>query len=63
MVDVGARRSEEGTSEYFRKMIPMGRLGTADEIPSAAVFLASDESSLSLASTCPWMVGPPPDNP
>jgi NAD(P)-dependent dehydrogenase (short-subunit alcohol dehydrogenase family) len=45
MVDVGARRSEEGTSEYFRKMIPMGRLGTADEIPSAAVFLASDESS------------------
>ena len=45
MVDVGARRSEEGTSEYFRKMIPMGRLGTADEIPSAAVFLASDKSS------------------
>jgi NAD(P)-dependent dehydrogenase (short-subunit alcohol dehydrogenase family) len=45
MVDVGARRSEEGTSEYFRKMIPMGRLGTADEIASAAVFLASDESS------------------
>jgi NAD(P)-dependent dehydrogenase (short-subunit alcohol dehydrogenase family) len=45
MVDVGARRSEEGTSEYFRKMIPMGRLGAADEIASAAVFLASDESS------------------
>jgi NAD(P)-dependent dehydrogenase (short-subunit alcohol dehydrogenase family) len=34
-----------GTSEYFRKMIPMGRLGAADELASAAVFLASDESS------------------
>ncbi|HEX8893133.1 MAG TPA: SDR family oxidoreductase [Terriglobales bacterium] len=45
MVEVGARGSEEGTSEYFRKMVPMGRLGTADELASAAVFLASDESS------------------
>ena len=45
MVDVGAKGSEEGTSEYFRKMVPMGRLGTADELASAAVFLASDESS------------------
>ena len=45
MVDVGAKGSEKGTSEYFRKMVPMGRLGTADEIASAAVFLASDESS------------------
>jgi NAD(P)-dependent dehydrogenase (short-subunit alcohol dehydrogenase family) len=31
-------------SPYFRKMIPMGRLGTPDDIASAAVFLASDES-------------------
>lgn len=45
MIHVGAKGSEEGTSEYFRKMIPMGRLGTADELASAAVFLASDESS------------------
>src|SRR5215469_4906367 len=45
MVHVGAKTSAEGTSDYFKKMIPMGRLGTADEIASAAVFLASDESS------------------
>ena len=45
MVHVGAKASDEGTSDYFRKMIPMGRLGTTDEIASAAVFLASDESS------------------
>jgi NAD(P)-dependent dehydrogenase (short-subunit alcohol dehydrogenase family) len=45
MIHEGAKGSEEGTSDYFRKMIPMGRLGTADEIASAAVFLASEESS------------------
>jgi NAD(P)-dependent dehydrogenase (short-subunit alcohol dehydrogenase family) len=28
-----------------RKFLGMGRLGTADELASAAVFLASDESS------------------
>ena len=37
MVDVGAKGSEEGTSEYFRKMIPMGRLGTPDEIAGSRV--------------------------
>ena len=45
MVHAGAKGSEEGTSDYFRKMIPMGQLGTPDELASAAVFLASDESS------------------
>jgi NAD(P)-dependent dehydrogenase (short-subunit alcohol dehydrogenase family) len=45
MVHAGAKGSDEGTSEYFRKMIHMGRLGTPDEIASAAVFLASDETS------------------
>jgi NAD(P)-dependent dehydrogenase (short-subunit alcohol dehydrogenase family) len=45
MIHVGSKGSEEGTSDYFKKMIPMGRLGTADELASAAVFLASDESS------------------
>jgi NAD(P)-dependent dehydrogenase (short-subunit alcohol dehydrogenase family) len=45
MVHVGAKKSDEGTSDYFKKMIPMGRLGTADELAAAALFLASDESS------------------
>jgi NAD(P)-dependent dehydrogenase (short-subunit alcohol dehydrogenase family) len=45
MIHVGSKGSPEGTSEYFRKMIPMGRLGAADDLAAAAVFLASDESS------------------
>jgi NAD(P)-dependent dehydrogenase (short-subunit alcohol dehydrogenase family) len=45
MIHVGASTSEEGTSDYFKKMIPMGRLGTPEELASAAVFLASNESS------------------
>jgi NAD(P)-dependent dehydrogenase (short-subunit alcohol dehydrogenase family) len=45
MIHVGAKASAEGTSDYFKQMIPMGRLGTPEEIAAAAVFLASDESS------------------
>ena len=45
MIHVGSKGTPEGTSEYFRKMIPMGRLGTPEDLASAAVFLASDESS------------------
>jgi NAD(P)-dependent dehydrogenase (short-subunit alcohol dehydrogenase family) len=41
MIHVGTKGSAEGTSAYFRKMIPMGRLRTVDEL---AVFLASSES-------------------
>jgi NAD(P)-dependent dehydrogenase (short-subunit alcohol dehydrogenase family) len=45
MIHVGASTSKEGTSDYFKKMVPMGRLGTPEELASAALFLASDESS------------------
>ena len=53
MVHVGSKGSPDDTSEYFRKMIPTGRLGTADELASAVVFLASDESSFITGNDLP----------
>jgi NAD(P)-dependent dehydrogenase (short-subunit alcohol dehydrogenase family) len=41
-------RTEEQVQEvkaFFSAGVPMGRLGLADEIAKAAVFLASDDSS------------------
>jgi NAD(P)-dependent dehydrogenase (short-subunit alcohol dehydrogenase family) len=35
----------EAMKERFKTMVPMGRIGKPEEIASAAVFLASDESS------------------
>jgi hypothetical protein len=43
MIHVGSKGSPERTSQYFRKVIPMGRLATADELASAAVYLAANE--------------------
>ena len=37
--------STDAMKERFKTMIPMGRMGKPEEIASAAVFLASDESS------------------
>jgi NAD(P)-dependent dehydrogenase (short-subunit alcohol dehydrogenase family) len=44
MILEGSKGAPGGT-EYFRKMVPMDRLGNVDELASAAVFLASDQSS------------------
>ena len=45
-VDVGLTQSrEEATAVLEQQMIPMGRLGTAEDIANAALFLASDASA------------------
>ena len=43
--------SDEGTLHEAEKMIPMGRIGQADEIVGAAIFLASDASTFVTGTT------------
>jgi NAD(P)-dependent dehydrogenase (short-subunit alcohol dehydrogenase family) len=43
--------SDEATLEFATSMIPMGRLGTAEEIVGAAIYLASDASSFVTGTT------------
>jgi 2-deoxy-D-gluconate 3-dehydrogenase len=43
--------SDEGTLREAEKMIPMGRIGKAEEIVGAAIFLASEASSFVTGTT------------
>jgi 2-deoxy-D-gluconate 3-dehydrogenase len=43
--------SDEGTLAEAVKMVPMGRIGTAEEIVGGAIYLASDASSFVTGST------------
>lgn len=38
------KEAADGAREWFKSIIPLGRLGHPEEIASAALFLASEES-------------------
>jgi NAD(P)-dependent dehydrogenase (short-subunit alcohol dehydrogenase family) len=52
-VQFKTKEAADAAKEGFRQMVPMGRLGTSDEVASAVLFLASDDSSYTTGADLP----------